>query len=211
MKQKKIVLFYIILALLIMYFSYESKNINIVDSKDFFTIYFDSFQKYLFIGTIISVPSLILTHINYFQPETRIRLKNKIFEYALGHYIIYCILLVFYIFLLFIITSYIQDYECIFSILNTKSFIRAFSFFISCFVIKEIIYNKTQKMYLGIASVVGLNFLLLIILMSVNYYIKINSLSEGQLMNVLSVYIFLINIFGILYLYFNQEKKELIK
>lgn len=211
MKNKIVYLIYLIIFAFIVYCGIESKNIEIIDSKDFFTIYFDSFQKYLFMGTLIMLPIISIMHIDYMKPEIKIRTKSKTFEYTWKKYFINTIITTFFIMTAFIIVAFICKYDSPFSILNIDSLLRIISFIISCYVICECIYLITQKTFLSIAGIAVLNFTLLVIVLGINFYIMVNSMDEDIFKFILMTYNSTINILGISFLYFNCDKKELIK
>lgn len=211
MKNKIIYFIYLFIFIFIAYCGIESKNIEIIDSIDFFTIYFDSFQKYLFIGTLMIIPIISVMHIDYMKPEIRIRIKYNTFEYIWKKYFMNIIITTFYIMITFIVVSLICKYDSPFAILNISSMLRILSFVMSCYVICECIYLITQKMFLSIAGVVILNFMLLVIVLGINFYITVNSMNENIFKLILMIYNSAINILGIAFLYINCDNRELIK
>jgi len=211
MNNKVLLLIYIIIFMFFCYCGIDSKNIEIINSMDFFTSYFDSFQKYLFIGTLIMIFIISVTHIDYMKPEIRIRLRHKVFEYVWRKYIINSILITVFIILLFTLIAFICNYDSPLSILNINCLLRILSFNVCCYVICECIYLVSQNKFLSIAGVVVLNFSFLVLILGINFYIMVNSVGEDTLKFILTIYNLVINVFGIIFFYFYCDKKELIK
>lgn len=210
MKNKMLYLIYLFIFIFICYCGIESKNIEISDSIDFFTTYFDNFQKYLFVGTMMTIPIIFVNHVDYMKPEIRIRMKNATFEYIWKKNFINALFITIFITLAFITISLICKYASPFSILNINSLIRTLSFVICCYVTCESFYLITQNKFLSIAVVVIFNFTFLIIVLGINFYIAINSLSAETCKIILMIYNSVINIIGIIFLYFKCDSKELL-
>lgn len=72
----------------------------------------------------------------------------------------------------------------------------------------NIIYLKTEKVFIGIAMNIVINFLILIVGIAYQYHITNNTLGETQIMNILNIYTISVNTIGMIYLFINTDKKE---
>ena len=211
MKKCCLIFTYLFVFCLIFYFGYEAKINNIEKSYEFYQLYFDSFTKYFFTDTIIVVPFLYLTQINYLNPEIRIRIKNKIFEYVWLINFKNIILLSILLLCSFVISSLLFGFSDIILMVNIKSAHRLILFLLMCFVIREFVYLNTKNRFLSIGVIIFLNFIFSIIVTSYNFYININALSSNNLMNIFVIYSSLIILLGLTYLYKKMDKKEILK
>lgn len=207
----KHILSFLFVSLLIGYFGLESKNMALnSDTHLFIKMYLDNVQKYLFTMTLflcITVPNL---HIPFLNPELKSRLRNNVFEFVWRRNTGFSLVFSVYIMFSFGIVAAFCGYSNIASILDIGLFFRLFSFTLSFLVLYTTIYLITGKYYLGIALASAANFLFLIILISLNYYIMVYYINDEVLKLLFTLYVLLINISGFTYLYRNMDKKELV-
>ena len=210
MKSKKNIIKYLLVFLLIIYYGFEAKDMQIIDSLDFFKTYLDNFQKYLFMGTLITILLMPTKNNNYLNPEIKIRLSNNMFKYIWFKNIEEIIINTFFIIFSFVIISSFFGYNNPISIISFVSFMRIFLFMLSCYVIRDFWYFVTGKNYVGYTVTVASNYLMLIVVISINYYFKTNTFTQESLLFILCIYECIINIIGLIYLYINYNKKEII-
>ena len=214
MKRKlKLIIVFIFIFLLIMYFGIEGKGFENIDndSLKFLSTSLDSFQKYLFTITIFVGLVIILVQVPFFNPEIKSRIKNNVFQYVWGKYLLIIIILCSYLLLSFFVVSFVFGYNNIFSILSLPIFFRLFTFVLACFVFYTFIYFISSNQFLAISTVIASNFLLLIIINAINFYLMNNTIDDNTTIFILSLYSGVINVFGLTYLYFYMDKKECLK
>lgn len=83
-------------------------------------------------------------------------------------------------------------------------------FMLSIFVIYNIVYVNTGKVFLGIAICIVVNFCILIMSFAYQFVIYL-SITDENLLFMLDIYTYIVNIIGMIYLYKMIDKKELIK
>jgi hypothetical protein len=164
----------------------------------------------MFVVTFLVSIFIAIVNIPFWNSEIRVRIKNNTFNYIWRKYIIYIILLSLYILTVFSIVSVILRYENIFSIYNLQLFIRLVMFMLSIFVIYNIVYVNTGKVFLGIAICIVVNFCILIMSFAYQFVIYL-SITDENLLFMLDIYTYIVNIIGMIYLYKMIDKKELIK
>lgn len=164
----------------------------------------------MFVVTFLVSIFIAIVNIPFWNSEIRVRIKNNTFNYIWRKYIIYIILLSLYILTVFSIVSAILRYEKIFSIYNLQLFIRLVMFMLSIFVIYNIVYVNTGKVFLGIAICIVVNFCILIMSFAYQFVIYL-SITDENLLFMLDIYTYIVNIIGMIYLYKMIDKKELIK
>lgn len=164
----------------------------------------------MFVVTFLVSIFIAIVNIPFWNSEIRVRIKNNTFNYIWRKYIIYIILLSLYILTVFSIVSAILRYENIFSIYNLQLFIRLVMFMLSIFVIYNIVYVNTGKVFLGIAICIVVNFCILIMSFAYQFVIYL-SITDENLLFMLDIYTYIVNIIGMIYLYKMIDKKELIK
>ncbi len=212
-KNMRLGILFIVMFILVMYFGNEGKgfeNIN-NDSLKFISTYLDSFQKYLFTITIFISLTIAFVQIPFLNSEIRIRIKTKMFEYVWSKYLTIIFMTSIYLLLVFFSVSFIFGYDNIFRIFSFPIFFRLFSFIMSCFVLFTFIYSVSHNQILSVSVVIFSNFMLLIFVNSINFYLTNNTITDVIMMKILSFYSGLINFFGIAYLYFRMDKKECLK
>lgn len=211
MKKNILIINYMLIFFIILYFGFEAKNLEILNAYSFYQLYFDNFTKILFIGTLFIILIIYTSQVRYLNPEVKIRMKNNVFDKVWTSNLIYMFLTIIVIIGSFIVSSVIFGYENVFSIINMKSLLRICLFIFMCFVIKEIIYLNTKNIFLSAATVIAVNFTFSVMMISINFYMYGNGLTEEQLLNILEMSSSLIIFIGMIYLYRKMDKKEILK
>lgn len=207
----KLILRFLFIFLFISYFGVESKNMDINnDTYLFLKMYLDNTQKYLFTVTLFLCVIVPVIHIPFLVPELKARLRKNVFEYVWRKNITFALLFSAFILFSYGSVSIYYGYSNVISVLDPALFFRLFSFILSFIVMYTVIYLKTGKYYLGVALASAANFLFLIILIALNYYIMVYSMNDETLMLMLTLYVWLINLLGFTYLYINMDRKEYI-
>ena len=189
------IIFFTAIFVLITFWGIQSQEeVNTIINRNalnFVNLYLNGFQRYMFVVTFLVSIFIAIVNIPFWNSEIRVRIKNNTFNYIWRKYIIYIILLSLYILTVFSIVSAILRYENIFSIYNLQLFIRLVMFMLSIFVIYNIVYVNTGKVFLGIVIYL--------------------SITDENLLFMLDIYTYIVNIIGMIYLYKMIDKKELIK
>lgn len=215
MKNKNIKLVALSLGILvlILFFGMQSKNMENIngDTQSFINVYLDGFQRYLFVGTFIVNLLIACTYIPYLNPMIKIRAKDNVFYFIWKKYLLIILIFIVYILFCFFITSVFCKYNSPIYVFNINIFFRLFIFSLANFIIYNIIYLKTEKIFAGIAINIGINFLMLIIGIAYQYHITNNAVSTIQMMGILNIYTICISIIGMIYLFINTDKRECLK
>lgn len=212
--KKNVIIFFTAIFVLITFWGIQSQGeVNTIINRNalnFVNLYLNGFQRYMFVVTFLVSIFIAIVNIPFWNSEIRVRIKNNTFNYIWRKYIIYIILLSLYILTVFSIVSAILRYENIFSIYNLQLFIRLVMFMLSIFVIYNIVYVNTGKVFLGIAICIVVNFCILIMSFAYQFVIYL-SITDENLLFMLDIYTYIVNIIGMIYLYKMIDKKELIK
>ena len=212
--KKNVIIFFTAIFVLITFWGIQSQEeVNTIINRNalnFVNLYLNGFQRYMFVVTFLVSIFIAIVNIPFWNSEIRVRIKNNTFNYIWRKYIIYIILLSLYILTVFSIVSAILRYENIFSIYNLQLFIRLVMFMLSIFVIYNIVDVNTGKVFLGIAICIVVNFCILIMSFAYQFVIYL-SITDENLLFMLDIYTYIVNIIGMIYLYKMIDKKELIK
>lgn len=212
--KKNVIIFFTAIFVLITFWGIQSQEeVNTIINRNalnFVNLYLNGFQRYMFVVTFLVSIFIAIVNIPFWNSEIRVRIKNNTFNYIWRKYIIYIILLSLYILTVFSIVSVILRYENIFSIYNLQLFIRLVMFMLSIFVIYNIVYVNNGKVFLGIAICIVVNFCILIMSFAYQFVIYL-SITDENLLFMLDIYTYIVNIIGMIYLYKMIDKKELIK
>lgn len=212
--KKNVIIFFTAIFVLITFWGIQSQEeVNTIINRNalnFVNLYLNGFQRYMFVVTFLVSIFIAIVNIPFWNSEIRVRIKNNTFNYIWRKYIIYIILLSLYILTVFSIVSVILRYENIFSIYNLQLFIRLVMFMLSIFVIYNIVYVNTGKVFLGIVICIVVNFCILIMSFAYQFVIYL-SITDENLLFMLDIYTYIVNIIGMIYLYKMIDKKELIK
>lgn len=212
--KKNVIIFFTAIFVLITFWGIQSQEeVNTIINRNalnFVNLYLNGFQRYMFVVTFLVSIFIAIVNIPFWNSEIRVRIKNNTFNYIWRKYIIYIILLSLYILTVFSIVSAILRYENIFSIYNLQLFIRLVMFMLSIFVIYNIVYVNTGKVFLEIAICIVVNFCILIMSFAYQFVIYL-SITDENLLFMLDIYTYIVNIIGMIYLYKMIDKKELIK
>lgn len=205
----KLVVSFLLIFLFISYFGVESQNMAInKDTQLFLKLYLDNTQKYLFTVTLFLCMTVPIIHVPFLVPELKARLRKNVFEYVWRKNIAFVLVFSAFILLSFGVVSIYYGYSNVISAFDPTLFFRLFSFILSFIVMYTVVYLRTGKYYLGISLASAANFLFLILLRSLNYSIKVDSISDGTLMLIFTIYVWMINLLGLIYLYMNMDRKE---
>lgn len=206
----KLLILIIGILILILFYGFQSKNMENINgnTQSFIVIYLDGFQRYLFVGTFIVNIILACTYIPYLNPMIKIRTKDNTFYFIWKKYLLVILTFTIYILSCFFIVSVFCNYNNPMYAFNINVFFRLFMFSLTNFVIYNIIYLKTEKVFIGIAMNIVINFLILIVGIAYQYHITNNTLGETQIMNILNIYTISVNTIGMIYLFINTDKKE---
>lgn len=215
MKNRNIKLAILIIGilLLVLFYGVQSRSMQSINGEthSFISIYLDAFQRYLFVGTFIVNIIIACTYIPYLNSLIKFRMKNNVFYTIWKKYLLIIFLFTIYILFCFFITSVLCNYNNAISIFNLNIFFRLFMFILTNFVVYNVAYLKTEKVFIGIAINIGINFLILITGIAYQYHIANNAMTEIQMMSILNVYTISVNIIGMIYLYMKTDKKECLK
>lgn len=215
MKNRNIKLAILIIGILILalFYGVQSRSMQDINGEahSFISIYLDGFQRYLFVGTFIVNIIIACTYIPYLNSIIKIRMKNNVFYCIWKKYLLIIFLFTIYILFCFFIASVFCDYNNTMYVFNFNVFFRLFMFILTNFVVYNIAYLKTEKVFIGIAINIGINFLILITGIAYQYHVVNNSMNEMQMMSILNVYTISVNIIGMIYLYMKTDKKECLK
>lgn len=205
-KIKKIIILLIGILILIIFFGIQSRKMEVINgnAKEFIIIYLDGFQRYLFVITFIANIIIAVTYIPYLNSMIKIRIKGSAFCYIWKKYFLVIILFTIYILFCFFWVSIICSYNNAFYVFNFSIFFRVFMFILENFVIYNIVYLKSNNVFLGIAINIAINFFIL----TIGTVLIDNTITRDLQMIILNVYIICINIIGMIYLYLNTDKKE---
>ncbi len=196
---------------LIFYFGIEAKKFGILSSMDFVSTYFDSYSRYLFICNIIIVVVLFCNTVPYLKAEIFCRIKENIFYFVIKNSIKIAIFYVIFTIFSLILVSIIFDFTNPLSILNLSFFIRISTFFIYCIMFYNVIYISTNKRVLSLSLVLAINFLILIGILNINYFVYMNNVNQNFLTCILFFYNIIFIIISLIFFYYKSLNKELLK
>lgn len=215
MKNRNMKLAVLIIGILILalFYGIQSKSMQSINGEthSFISIYLDGFQRYLFVGTFIVNIIIACTYIPYLNSMIKVRMKQNVFYSIWKKYLLIIFLFTIYILFCFFITSILCNYNNAIYVFDFNIFFRLFMFLLANFVVYNIVYLKIDKVFIGIAINIGINFLILITGIAYQYHIANNAISETQMISILNMYTISVNIVGMIYLYIKTDKRECLK
>lgn len=197
----------VLVTLIICYLAYESKGFN-ETLNEYMLGYLDNFQKYLFLITIFTVPFFIFSQRQINEPLIRIRLKSNTFYFILKNGVSTGLLLSVFIYFTFLFWGLVFGLKTEFSLSAMNLFFKLFLFIFACYIFSYSVYFISNKVVFGPLSVLILNFLFLMIMFAVNFFLMDNLTSESTMMIIFYVYLFVLISGGLIYLYKGAKTKE---
>lgn len=197
----------VLVTSIICYLAYASKGFNETLIEYMFG-YLDNFQKYLFLITIFIVPFLIFLQRQINESLIRIRLKSNIFYYILKNGLVTSLILSAFIYFTFLFWGIVFGLETEFSISMINLIFKLFLFVFACYIFSYSVYFVSNRIVFGPLSVLILNFVFLMIMFAVNFFLMNNLMSESTMMIIFYVYLFVLIFGGLIYLYKGAKTKE---
>lgn len=197
----------VLVTSIICYLAYASKGFNETLNEYMFG-YLDNFQKYLFLITIFIVPFFIFLQRQINESLIQIRLKSNTFYYILKNGVITSSILSVFIYFTFLFWGIVFRLETEFSISIVNLIFKLFLFIFACYIFSYTVYFITNKIVFGPLSVLILNFVFLMIIFAVNFFLMDNLMSESTMMIIFYIYLFIIIFGGLIYLYKGAKTKE---
>lgn len=204
-KRIKLYIFIVLFSFLIMYFGYEGIQNNINDSSDFIGIYLDNFQRYFYIITLFICIVISNLEISFYNPEIAIRIDNLPF-FLVSYYLPIILISSVLILAIFLIVCITFGYSEPLNIINVELLARIFSTITSYFIAYITFYCITKKVGKSLIFLIILNFLFLIIGLSIQYYINQN-ISTVTFINYYNI---IISILGIVLLFKKIKRMEIL-
>lgn len=191
------------------YMVYEGLYINHVATyNEFLQSYLNNVQKYLFNITLISVSVFYIVRVPFLKPQLRIRFGSSLAYQVIVRGMVISSLITAYITFLFTFVPLSFNYGGVLSELHFDDALRLFVFIYYLYVTSIIIYAKTSNHIIGIAGTLFLNFLILITVLAVNYYVLKVGLPREVKLDYLMIGTSAFNIIGSTYLYYYLTNKE---
>lgn len=208
-KKTSLIMCSVSMLMICAFFAYFSKQMN-ETLEEYMNGYLNDPQKYLYLITIFIVAALFVFKIPVYDPFIRIRLRDNLFNYIINRGIRISLYFSLFLFLLFFVMGIIFNLAFSFSFKWIYMLLNIFVFSFCCYILSVTVYYISNKLLLGILSVIFANYFLLVFVYAVDFYILNNTLSEKAFMIIFRIYMTFITTFGLIYLYIKSEKKECI-
>ncbi len=179
-----------LLFILPVYFGYEAGKFQDTGSALFFIkAYLDQIQKYLFQLSLTVTFAAYVFHIPFLNPIIYLRLKKNQFSILIRHYVSKMIQLSISIVLGYFIAAVLfRHTEDLFSAFTLGLWIRVLTFVLACFAIYLSVYIVSGKLVPSLGAILIINFVFLLIVYGINYYVFMGKLSEKTLLSILQIY-----------------------
>lgn len=197
----------ILVTLIICYLAYASKGFNETLNEYMFG-YLDNFQKYLFLINILIVPFFLFVQRQINEPFIKIRLKNNVFYYILKNAVGTSFVLSIYIYFNFLFWGILFRLKMGLNINTINLIFKLFLFIFACYLFSYVIYFISNRIIFGPLSILLLNFVFLIILFAVDFFLMKNLMSETTMTIIFYIYLFVITFSSLIYLYKGAKTKE---
>ncbi len=170
--------------------------------------YLNNSQKLLFSMTIFFALLLWIFKKPIYEPFIRVRLSNSLFNYIIKNAVLVSLGFSLFIFALFFVVGLVCKLPFSFDPNWINMLINIFMFSFCCYILSVCVYFASNKILLGVLSIVLLNFFLIVIIYSLSFTLTSSNLSNENTMIILRIYMMLIAVIGLPYLYKQSEKKE---
>lgn len=202
----------LLFTIFVLYCIYESSVITGISSyNEFLVAYLNNVQKYLYIVTLFTVLLLYQLKIPFLKPEFRIRYGNNIVYLLIERGLIFSMLVTLFIYFLFTGFPLLFGYEVSFTDLQIVDIVRLVSFIYYLFLLYLILYVHTSNLVAGLLGVLLLNFLILIIFISINFYILSEQMNRVISLQYLMNATLIFNVLGSIYLVYLLKYKEILR
>ncbi len=191
------------------YLAHFSQQMN-ESFEEYMNGYLNAPQKYLYLITLFVAAVLFVFKNPVYEPFIRIRLQNNLFNYVINRGIHISFGFSLFLFSLFFIMGIIFNLTFSFSFKWIYMLMNIFVFSFCCYILSVTVYCISNKIVLGILSIVFANYFLLMLIYAVDFYVLNNTLSDKTMMLIFRIYMIFITTFGLFFLYVKSEKKECI-
>ncbi len=151
----------IVTFLMILYCGYESVTLEILTASEFFDVYINAAQKYIFHGMIFAVPLMYIFSWRYRQPEYAIRAKGKLVYLLTNKCIRDALLVSAFVMGVHILVVPIFGLEFDLGLWVLNLYVRWAIFFAQCWFVYYLVYTISNKLLFALLATTFLNLLFL--------------------------------------------------